>query len=268
MKLDIYQVDSFTTSAFQGNPAGVCLTSSALTESQMRAIAAEMAVSEIAFLNLSNDQLRWFTPEVEVALCGHGTLAVAHVLKETGRARVGETVTFHTLSGALAVKIDDTEIEMDFPAARIVRDVPVQQPLIAHLGLNDDQLVAYGEFDGKVLIEVTDASVVRLLAPNFDGLKQLPGRSVLVTALSDEPGADCISRYFAPWVGVNEDPVTGSAHCALAPYWAAKLNKTVLRGYQASTRGGYVKMALQSDNRVLLAGQAVTVIQGTLLLPA
>jgi PhzF family phenazine biosynthesis protein len=264
MDLEIYQVDSFTSEPFKGNPAGVCITENALDESLMFAIAAEMAVSETAFLSLSDLRLRWFTPKVEVSLCGHGTLAAAHILKEKGIVSVGEEVAFNTLSGSLLVKVEEKHIEMDFPAATIDFNIPTNGQILDHLGITPDQIASFGIFDSKHFIEISNDRQLLDLKPNFDGLKQLPGRGVVVTAKSESKKVDFISRYFAPWVGVNEDPVTGSAHCALAVYWGQKLSQLALTGYQASERGGFVNVELLSNRRVKLIGDAVTVLKGTM----
>jgi PhzF family phenazine biosynthesis protein len=264
MDLEIYQVDSFTSEPFKGNPAGVCITENSLDESLMFAITAEMAVSETAFLSLSNLNLRWFTPKVEVSLCGHGTLAVAHILKEKGLVSVGEEVLFNTLSGSLRVKVEDKHIEMDFPTTTIDFNLNSNKQMLAHLGIKSDQIISFGVFDSKIFIEMSTENQLLDIKPNFEALKKLQGRSVVITAKSESNGIDFISRYFAPWVGVNEDPVTGSAHCALALYWGEKLSKSTLTGYQASMRGGFVKMELLPNRRVKLIGEAVTVLTGTM----
>lgn len=262
MELDIYQVDSFTSVPFKGNPAGVCITENELDESLMFSIAEEMAVSETAFLSVSNMRLRWFTPKVEVNLCGHGTLAVAHILKENGFVSCGETLMFDTLSGALSVTVQDKTIDMDFPSATISTVVDDHATLLEHLGIIPNNVVFFGRFDAKFIIEIDSNDRLLDLNPNFDGLKALPGRGVVVTAKSPSNEVDFVSRYFAPWVGVNEDPVTGSAHCALAVYWQGKLNKNRLKGYQASARGGFVEVELLDNKRVKLIGSAVTTLKG------
>ena len=262
MDINIYQVDSFTEERFRGNPAAVCITVNSLDESEMLSIAAEMAVSETAFLALENMHLRWFTPKVEVKLCGHGTLAVAHILRENGLVNVGETVAFHTLSGELSVKIEDDHIMMDFPAPVIDYAVQPSVEMLNSLGIDADQIIASGSFESKMLIEINDETTLLGLSPNFDGLMHSPGRGVLITAKSSTPGIDFKSRYFAPWVGVNEDPVTGSAHCALGEHWGRLLDKTRLTGYQASARGGFVGVEVLPKQRVKLMGNAVTLIKG------
>ncbi len=267
MNLDIYQVDSFTSEAFKGNPAGVCITNEGLSESLMLLIAEEMAVSETAFYSLKDRSLRWFTPQTEVNLCGHGTLAVAHVLKERGQIKEGERAYFETKSGTLTSLINETTIELDFPSPMMTLDTPQSSELLAYLGIKKGEIVSYGQYDSKVLIEVVSENTVLHLQPNFDALKQIDGRGVLVTARSSREGLDFISRYFAPWVGINEDPVTGSAHCALTVYWADKCGQLKLKGFQASARGGYVNTELLSNGRIKLIGTAVTVIKGTMKVP-
>lgn len=261
MELYVYQVDSFTSEVFKGNPAGVCITDTALEESTMFAIAAEMAVSETAFLATDTMQLRWFTPEVEVKLCGHGTLAVAHVLQEQGLYQVGDCIEFNTLSGVLIAELGAKEIHLSFPAPELAMDVKIDQQLIELLGISTSQIVDYGSFDSKQLIVVNDEALLHQLNPDFSGLVKLKGRGVVVTAKSIGD-LDFVSRYFAPWVGVNEDPVTGSAHCALSVYWSKVLNKTKLKAYQASRRGGFVDVEQLDKKTVKLSGKAVTVLKG------
>ncbi len=261
MEINIYQVDSFTSQLFTGNPAAVCITDVGLDEATMLSIAAEMAVSETAFLALDSMQLRWFTPQVEVKLCGHGTLAVAHILKQQGRYNFGDTIEFHTLSGTLQAYINHETIELFFPAAELTLGAEIDLALIAGLGLAPSDILDYGLFDTKQLIVVSNEDLVRNLEPDFSRLLKLTGRGVVVTAKSDSD-VDVISRYFAPWVGINEDPVTGSAHCALSVYWSKQLNCTKLKAYQASPRGGYVDVEQITSQQVKLSGQAVTVLEG------
>lgn len=266
MQFEIYQVDSFTRDAFKGNPAGVCITTEPLSEDLMRAIAAEMAVSETAFLNTTDLSLRWFTPLVEVALCGHGTLAAAHVMQQKGLVTTGQTLRFNTLSGVLVAKILDKGIELDFPVPTVITQ-EIDPRLLEHLGIETEQVVQSCVFDGKQLVEIESQAALLSLTPNFAALKDLPGRGIVVTARAaseDIEKLDFISRYFAPWVGVDEDPVTGSAHCALSLYWAKKLGKTRFSAYQASSRGGYLTTELLTENRVKLIGNAKTVISGML----
>ncbi len=264
--LDIYQVDSFTTQAFKGNPAGVCISQEPLNEALMFSIAEEMAVSETAFLVLNTMTLKWFTPEVEVKLCGHGTLATVHVLKEQGLVKTGDKVVFDTLSGELSATVRESSIALDFPSTHLSPSLKPDQELLEHLGLEFNQVVSFREFDSKQLIEVVDERVLLDLSPNFDSLKRMDGRGVVVTAFPSNPELDFVSRYFAPWVGVNEDPVTGSAHCALTQHWAEKLNKSSFNAYQASRRGGYMSTELLANGRIKLIGSAITVISGVLKL--
>ncbi|MFA0112888.1 PhzF family phenazine biosynthesis protein [Vibrio sp. 10N.261.46.E11] len=269
MDLEIYQVDSFTNQAFKGNPAGVCISQEPLDESLMFSIAEEMAVSETAFLSLNSMTLKWFTPEVEVKLCGHGTLATVHVMKEQGLVKTGDMVAFNTLSGELSATVGESLIELDFPSPQLSSNQlssnsELNLALLEHLGLSLDQVVSFREFDSKQLIEVTEENVLLALAPNFDALKGMKGRGVVVTALSSNSELDFVSRYFAPWVGVNEDPVTGSAHCALTQHWVEKLNKCSFNAYQASRRGGYMSTELMDNGRIKLIGSATTVISGVL----
>lgn len=264
--LEIYQVDSFTTQAFKGNPAGVCISQEPLDESLMFSIAEEMAVSETAFLALNTMTLKWFTPEVEVKLCGHGTLATVHVMKEQGLLETGDKVVFNTLSGELSAAVCESSIELDFPSTILSLHSEPNLTLLEHLGLEPHQVVSFREFDSKQLIEVSNEQVLLELSPNFDALKGIQGRGVVVTALASNTELDFVSRYFAPWVGVNEDPVTGSAHCALTQYWAEKLNKSSFSAYQASRRGGYMSTELLANGRIKLIGSATTVISGVLKL--
>ena len=260
----IFQVDAFTTKPFAGNPAGVCLLAAPQSEDWMQRVAAEMNLSETAFAVRRENgdyDLRWFTPAVEVDLCGHATLATAHVLRETGALESGQMARFHTRSGLLTARGGDGRIELNFPATPPAACEP-PEGLLDALGVDAAVWVGRPRFD--YLVEVASEQTVRELAPAFSELRGLGVRGVIVTAASTEPGLDFISRFFAPGAGIDEDPVTGSAHCALAPYWAAKLGKTSLTGYQASKRGGIVEMTVEGD-RIRLRGSAVTVLKGELL---
>jgi PhzF family phenazine biosynthesis protein len=266
LEMRIVQVDAFTNRAFAGNPAGVCVLPEPRDEAWMRNVAREMNLSETAFLVREGDafHLRWFTPAVEVTLCGHATLASAHVLFTEGYLRPGEIARFDTLSGRLTAERDGDWIVLDFPAKP---DEEVTEPpadLIAALGLGASAPVYVGKNGLDYVVEVASAEIVRNLAPDISRLAKAPARGVIVTARSEAPEYDFVSRFFAPAVGVAEDPVTGSAHCCLTPYWAKRLGKTEMTGYQASARGGVVRVALVGD-RVKLAGQAVTVLRGELL---
>lgn len=264
MALQIVQVDAFTDQPFRGNPAAVCVLPEPRQESWMKDVAREMNLSETAFLvkrgNNSFD-LRWFTPEVEVALCGHATLASAHALWESGQAAHSDPILFHTQSGVLsAARRADGLIELDFPQ-KPCEGVEPPPGLCDALGVKP---VFAGKNVFDYLIEAESESVVRGLQPNFSAIAQIPVRGVMVTARSASPEFDFVSRFFAPASGVNEDPVTGSAHCCLGPYWAAKLGKTRLRAYQASARGGVLLVEIAGE-RVKLCGKALTIMESNLL---
>jgi len=262
MTVDIYQVDAFTSMPFAGNPAAVCLLATSREEDWMQAVAREMNLSETAFLVPFEDgyRLRWFTPAVEVELCGHATLASAHVLWETGALPKNETARFHTLSGLLTATQKDGFIELDFPA----KPAQPAEPPSGLLQALDVDAVAVGRSAFDILVEVASEQSVRRLAPDMIRLGQVDARGIIVTSPAATDEFDFVSRFFAPAVGVAEDPVTGSAHCTLAPYWGERLGKTDMTAYQASARGGVVKVRREGD-RVILGGQAVTVLRGTLL---
>lgn len=266
----IYQVDAFADAPFSGNPAAVCILHQAMEDAWMQRVAQEMNLSETAFLVPQGGefQLRWFTPAAEVELCGHATLASAHVLWEAGYLYPGEAAIFHTLSGVLTATREEDRIVLDFPAVEVTATTP-PPGLVEALGVEP---VAVGKNKFDYLIEVTDAATVRGLAPDFGALARIPARGIIVTAQAEPSGPaeqseahyDFISRFFGPAVGVNEDPVTGSAHCALGPYWRSKLGKDEFLAWQASPRGGAVHVQVQGD-RVLLGGRAVTVLRGELV---
>jgi predicted PhzF superfamily epimerase YddE/YHI9 len=236
----------------------------------MQHVAREMNLSETAFLVAHGGDggdgfdLRWFTPAVEVELCGHATLASAHVLWESGRLPAGETARFHTKSGVLTAERtagEDGWIELDFPA-RPADEVTPPPGLLESLGAAEVRFVGKSRFD--YLVELPSEEGVRALQPDFGQLRTLPVRGIIVTARATEGPFDFVSRFFAPGAGVDEDPVTGSAHCTLAPYWGARLDRDTLLAHQVSTRGGVVRLRLAGD-RVKLGGQAVTVLRGHLL---
>jgi PhzF family phenazine biosynthesis protein len=263
--LTFRHVDAFTRERYRGNPAVVCVTSEAVAEPLMRQIAAEMNVSETAFLYPVDDtayHLRWFTPVTEVALCGHATLASAHILWEDGHLPRTEPACFQTLSGELRARALPGEgdwIELDFPS---LPSAPGDAPagLLAALGLSSAHAIVLHE--NKVVVVLESEQDVQAVKPDFGQLLRLPVRGVMVTAQGSGKGKpDFVSRYFGPAVGINEDPVTGSAHCILAPYWGAKLGKKEMFAYQASARGGFIRIGLSGD-RVLLAGQAITISRG------
>lgn len=263
MTQPITQVDAFTDAPFAGNPAAVCVLAAPRDAAWMQQVAEEMRLPETAFLWPEDDgfRLRWFTPAVEVALCGHATLASAHVLWETGALPADATARFMTKSGLLTARRDGSWIALDFPA-RLAAPAGEQPDLLAALGLTEARFVGRNVDD--FLVEIADEAAVRALAPDFGRLRQLPARGVMVTSRATSGPADFVSRFFAPAVGVDEDPVTGSAHCCLAPFWAERLGRASLLGYQASARGGLVRVRHAGD-RVELGGQAVTVLRGELL---
>lgn len=259
MGLRIVQADAFTARPFAGNPAAVCLLPEERAAAWMQAVAREMNLSETAFL-LRQERgysLRWFTPTIEVDLCGHATLASAHVLWEWGAAE--PVLEFHTRSGTLAATRRGEWIELDFPAKAAEHSAP-PSGLLEALGA---RAVNTGRNDLDLLVEVATEAEVRALRPDFNGLRGLGARGVMVTSRAAEGAYDFVSRFFAPGSGIDEDPVTGSAHCCLGPYWAERLGKHELVGYQASDRGGVVRVRVAGE-RVKLGGQAVTVLRGEL----
>jgi predicted PhzF superfamily epimerase YddE/YHI9 len=260
--MDLYQVDAFTDRPFAGNPAAVCLLPEPRDEHWMQDVAREMNLSETAFLHPEDGgyRLRWFTPAVEVELCGHATLASAHVLWESGRLPAGETARFHTLSGLLTAQRAGEWIELDFPA-RVAEETAPPEGLAEAAGA-EPRFVARSRYD--YLLELASEGAVRSADPDFRRLAALKVRGVIITARASEGPYDIVSRFFAPGSGVDEDPVTGSAHCTLGPFWASRLGKRELLAYQASARGGVVRVRVEED-RVKLGGQAVTVLQGRLL---
>lgn len=263
--VSIWQVDAFADRPFTGNPAAVCVLESECDDAWLQAVAQEMNVSETAFLRKRSDgfDLRWFAPEVEVALCGHATLASAHALWENGFASPSETLRFHTRSGVLTAVRRGELIELDFPATPVTESPP-PAGLLAALGIEANDVAFTGHTKFDLFVALASAERVRQLSPSFAQLAGFDVRGIIVTAQSDDARYDFVSRFFCPSVGVNEDPVTGSAHCALATYWAPRLGKDAMTGRQASARGGVVGTTLRGD-RVLLAGRAVTVLRGELL---
>lgn len=262
MGVPIFQVDAFTDRAFAGNPAAVCVLPAPREERWMQDVAREMNLSETAFLHPQDGGygLRWFTPALEVALCGHATLASAHVLWQEGHLAPERSARFHTKSGLLTAARHAAWIELNFPATPAA-PAPTPTGLAAALG-TAPQWVGRSRFD--YLVEVESEEAVRGLAPDFAALERVEARGVIVTSRARTANYDFVSRFFAPRAGVREDPVTGSAHCALTPFWSERLHKTALTAYQASARGGVIRLRLERD-RVVLGGQAVTVLRGELL---
>jgi PhzF family phenazine biosynthesis protein len=259
----ITQVDAFTAKPFAGNPAAVCILPEPGGADWMQQVAREMNLSETAFLVKQEGRydLRWFTPAIEVDLCGHATLASAHVLWEEGHLAADATARFHTRSGLLTATRDGDWINLDFPVTPPQADT-APEGLLAALGLKS--AVWIGKTVWDYFVEVADEAALRVLTPDFGELGAIPARGIIVTSRGATSEFDFVSRFFGPAVGINEDPVTGSAHCALAPYWAAKLGKTQMLAYQASPRGGTLRVRL-AGARVMIGGQAVTTLRGDLL---
>jgi PhzF family phenazine biosynthesis protein len=262
MSLPLFQVDAFTNRPFTGNPAAVCLLDEPGDPVWMQNVAREMNLSETAFLQKQADgySLRWFTPTVEVDLCGHATLASAHVLWEQGYLPTREQAWFYTKSGRLSAQRCGDWIELNFPAKpeEPVESIPGLQEALGMTPV----YVGTSQFD--CLVEVESEATVRELRPNLVQLAAIPVRGIIVTSRASTPGYDFVSRFFGPRVGVPEDPVTGSAHCVLGPFWGKRLEREELTGYQASVRGGVVRVRLDGE-RVRLGGQAVTVLRGELV---
>ena len=259
MPIPIYIVDAFAERPFQGNPAAVCPLQRSADAGWMQRVAAEMNLSETAFTvpTPTGFDLRWFTPRVEVDLCGHATLAAAHLLWQKGLAPAGQPICFQTRSGELTCVQSGGRIELDFPAEP-EKESPQSDALAVALGAMP-RYVGRNRFD--VLAEFPSEEAVRQLRPDFAKLEAIPARGIIVTARSADPRFDFVSRFFAPTVGVNEDPVCGSAHCCLGPFWIARLDKTDLVGHQISARGGIVGVRVRGA-RVVLSGTAVTVVEG------
>lgn len=261
MGLKITQVDAFTDRPFSGNPAAVCVLPEPASEAWMQNVAMEMNLAETAFLVRQDDgfQLRWFTPSVEIDLCGHATLASAHVLWQDRQLPPDQAARFHTRSGLLTAERNGSWIQLNFPSEPAQKVAAPAELSALH---TDFTSVSRNRFD--YLVEVANEEAVRKIKPDLAALRQLQTRGVIVTSRSSSPEYDFVSRFFAPAVGVDEDPVTGSAHCCLAPYWQQYLHKDEMIGYQASPRGGIVKVKVVGD-RVLLSGQARTVLVGELI---
>ncbi|TWT83778.1 putative isomerase YddE [Planctomycetes bacterium CA13] len=264
----IWQIDAFTDRPFTGNPAAVCILDEFPHDQWMQNVAAEMNLAETAFVVPTADddkfRLRWFTPTTEVDLCGHATLAAAHALIEQGHVEQGRAIRFETQSGELTCQKQGNQLTLDFPATPIVETVApsMTSEVCEALGLQR-ALVMRSKFD--IVTIVDEAKIVRQVAPDFQRLIKINTRGVIVTSPSDHAEADFLSRFFAPRCGINEDPVTGSSHCCLALYWADRFGRTNLVGHQVSPRGGTVRCQVAGD-RVKLAGSAITVLAGHLLI--
>lgn len=264
MPVPLFVVDAFTDRAFGGNPAAVCPLGSWPDDAWLQSVAGEMNLAETAFVVERSDgsfDLRWFTPEVEVELCGHATLATAHALWQTGRVRNTDgPLVFHTLSGLLTARRSGDEIELNFPI-EAPSPALVPEHLLEGLGATAVS-VHRNRFD--YLVEVADEQTIRNLRPDFTRLRHVSTRGITVTSRSDDVRFDFVSRFFAPAVGVDEDPVCGSSHCCLGPFWQQKLGKSELLAHQISKRGGVLRVTCDGD-RVRLAGRAVLVTRGELL---
>jgi PhzF family phenazine biosynthesis protein len=275
-KIKIYQVDAFTSEAFKGNPAAVCILENDISDELMKNIAQEMNLSETAFVKLLKNfnigkgnlfSLRWFTPEVEVDLCGHATIATSKVLFDEFNIKE-QYIKYETKSGLLTAKKKDEKISLDFPIDKAL-DFNLTQDILDAMGIRSYSKAIIGEKTRKLVIEVKDKENIINLKPNFEILKSLKFKSdvkgIGVTCRGNEK-YDFISRYFNPWDGINEDPVTGSVHTLLANYWSNKLNKMDMNAYQASNRSGEISLKLLENDRVRLSGEAVIVLRGELYL--
>lgn len=261
--MKLFQVDAFTAEPFKGNPAAVCLLDGERDAQWMQNVAMEMNLAETAFLlphGAGEWSLRWFTPTVEVDLCGHATLGSAHALWEEGNG--GGSLRFHTRSGVLTAKKDGDWIELDFPSTPEQRVDPPAEVVEAIR----EKIVYAGRNRFDYIVELESEDAVRRVQPDFAPLRRLPSaRGVIVTSRPSAGSTyDFVSRFFAPAAGIDEDPATGSAHCCLAPYWAERLGKTELLAYQASPRGATLRLRVDGD-RVKLMGRAVTVFRGELV---
>ena len=264
MGLVIFQVDAFTNSCFSGNPAAVCVLSECRDDAWMQNVAQEMNLSETAFLLRQDDgfSLRWFTPTVEVPLCGHATLASAHVLWSEGYLLPDEVARFYTKSGVLIAECLGEWISLDFPV-NLSQETVAPGELSEALGVSCQSVL---QNSLGYLVEVESEDLVREMQPNFQLLKKLPVADVIVTSQTHADSEyDFVSRFFAPGLGIDEDPVTGAAHCCLAAFWRDRLHKDEFLAFQASRRGGVVKVRYSGGDRVLLSGQAVTVMRGELM---
>jgi PhzF family phenazine biosynthesis protein len=261
MSLPLFVVDAFTDRPFAGNPAAVCLLPSWEEDGWLQAVGREMNLSETAFLVKQSDHfdLRWFTPKVEVDLCGHATLASAHILWREGHV-AGPEIRFSTRSGILKALRQGDAIELDFPLQPAEESAP-PAGLLEALAISARYV---GKNRSDYLVEVESEADLRRMAPDFKRLAELPVRGIIVTSRSADPRFDFVSRFFAPGAGIDEDPVTGSAHCCLGDYWQKRLGKTELVAFQASARGGVVKVRVTQD-RAFLGGKAVTVAKGELI---
>ena len=263
MNHKLYQVDAFSSEPFRGNPAAVCLLCWEEPDAWMQALATEMNLSETAFLfkNCDDWDLRWFTPTTEVDLCGHATLASARVLFEIQPELRGAPIRFQTRSGELTARWQDGRVELDFPVMRY-QPISINPRVAQVLGFQPVEAVFSGSY---YLFEAESPKYVYQAHPNMAELIKLPMPEVIITARSQDPNYDFISRFFAPQLGIPEDPVTGSAHCLLTPYWSEKLCKAAFTAFQASARGGELILQLVGD-RVHITGEAIIIFEANLLM--
>ena len=263
IEIPFFQADAFTAIPFKGNPAAICFLENTLPDGTLQAIAAENFLPETAFVVPAENGylLRWFSPSVEIPLCGHATLATAHVMWEEGIAPADQTLVFHTMSGDLFVSKEEEWIHLNFPGFK-EKAIEINPVLEKAIGA---KIIAATQMHHFIVLEVEHVESIPTLSPDLNAL--LAFDTVIVTAKGTAAsGYDFISRVFGPSIGIPEDPVTGSAHCCLGPYWGARLNKTEMLAYQASARGGEVRVRLEGD-RVRLSGKGVTVIKGTMKIP-
>jgi PhzF family phenazine biosynthesis protein len=260
----IYQVDAFTTEPFKGNPAGVCILEKEMPDDLMQNIAAEMNLSETAFISGGKDdyKIRFFTPESEIALCGHATLSSGHIMYETGIAPRNDEIIFYSKAGKLKVSFSNEWIIMNFPVYELY-PVPMPSDIYEYIGINPSEL--YRTDHGWTFALLANEEEVLQLKPDYTKMKGSEYGDLIVTAPSTDPRYDFSVRCFAPALGINEDPVTGSAHCALAPFWFKKTGKKDFTSHQVSKRGGILKVSLLGD-RVEIAGQAKTIFRADLLI--
>ncbi|WP_301584563.1 PhzF family phenazine biosynthesis protein [Halomonas alkaliantarctica] len=261
MNIELYQVDAFASKPFEGNPAAVCPLETWLDDGVLQAIATENNLSETAFFvpTESGYQLRWFTPAVEVDLCGHATLAAAWVIFNV-LDDSAELLQFETRSGQLLVRRDGDELAMNFPA-KVVEPFTMEAEVKAALGINEIEELLISD---DIVVVVNDAQLIESLTPDMQQLKRLPGRGIVVTAKGSD--VDVVSRWFGPNVGVEEDPVTGSAHTSLAPYWAKRLGKQQLTARQGGARKGALSCEIEGD-RVIIKGRVAPYLKGLITLP-
>ena len=258
--MKLYQVDAFTSEVYKGNPAGVCLVENEISDELMQKIASEMNLSETAFIERKDNnsfKLRWFTPKTEVDICGHATLAASYVLFKNQIISEKDVLTYDTRSGDIHASMKDSKVIMDFPQIHVKKTI-----LSSELKeiLNIEPIEVYGN-EKRFLIEIRTLDELKNIKPDFAALAKYK-HAFMITCRSEEPEYDFYSRFFAPCVGINEDPVTGSAHSYLAPYWSEKLGgKKRLVGYQASERSGVIECEIKGNDRVLLIGEAIIIFE-------